>query len=85
MLPAHQRLDAGDLSGVHVDLGLKRQAQFLVLDGAAQLAQQRELFLMEAVVGGVRGGVKLGLPRFAAYIAESAWRISVSASSPSAG
>ena len=41
--PADQRLDAGEFLGLGVDLGLELEHQLVVLDGAPQLAGEREL------------------------------------------
>ena len=43
MLPTQQHLGARDATGAQFDLRLEVQAQFVVLDGMAQLTQQREL------------------------------------------
>ena len=52
--PAHEGLDAGDLAGSQVDLGLVVQHELVVADGPPQLAHEREVV---RVVGVALGGV----------------------------
>ena len=42
MLPTDERLDADTLSGFEIDLWLIDKGELVVLDGAAELADQRQ-------------------------------------------
>ena len=66
-------------------LRLVVQAQLVAFHRAAQLAEQREVFLLAGVVVLVRRSRSPVLLRLAAYIAMSALRTSVCASSPVLG
>ena len=66
MVPAHEGLDADHPSGGHLDLGLVVQHETLIVDHAAQLADEGQLaraVLVEglAVGGHPRGGVLGGV------------------------
>ena len=55
VLPAHERLDAGDASGREVDLRLVVQDELVALERAAQLGDQREPLARVTVTGRVVG------------------------------
>ena len=62
VLPAHERLDAGDAAGREVDLRLVVQDQLVALERAAQLGDQRQPLARVAVarrVVGLEAGARL--------------------------
>ena len=85
VLPADQRLDAGDPPVGEPDLRLVVQHELVVVDGAAQLADQRQAARAVAGRAPVRRPRSRAPDSFAAYIATSARRSSVSTSSPCSG
>ena len=80
VIPAQQRLEAGDFAGAQRDDGLIDDAELFALDGAAQVRLQSASARRPARACGGRRSRSVALPRsLARYIAVSASRSTASA------